>query len=146
LRVGCNRELPTGSSGESLSVILKCDAKQRGSAFIPVSWNVLPLASATPDRLSLGVVAAGQTVVRRMVLRFPGASRVSTVQIAAAHPDLALTYDIAETDEATRVASLTFNVPEAVGVRTDELRIETDDPNIPLLRVPVSMMIREDHE
>lgn len=130
-----SKDCPAGNWASD--VYLKTSNAAVAKLRIPVTVNVVPVVSASPDAVSFGDVSLGATPERKVTLR--GTTAFKILEVRGADDQLKVT---ADQKDASPVHTLVLAAhPTAIGGFTRTVEIVTDSKDQPKLVIPVTAKV-----
>jgi MYXO-CTERM domain-containing protein len=111
--------------------------------FVPVTVHVpLPDAAVAPTNLDAGALRVGDVATESLTIRNRGEAEL-TVAVGATPGTLAVSSARVVVPAASEATILVTLAPEAAGMLSETLTLRTNDPDLPVVRVPVSAEVMD---
>jgi len=127
---------------QTIYLFVQCNSEQRGRLEIPVHWTVASPLEVTPSRLSLGLVGLGAELEKTLVVKSTDkrAFRITGLSLDTLR---LVSFSLSEGAALVHRVTVRLEIPRGgYGVSRGILRLETDHPELTVIHVPISAMVR----
>jgi hypothetical protein len=126
---------------EQIAVELSCRGKAIATTQLPMTWTFRRSLGLVPSRVFFGTLKSGQTAAHTIVVRSLNNEKFSIRSVRTKNSKVPLDTKIEQvSDESSRI-TLTITAPSEQGPWTDEIVIETDLQEQPIITAPVSCLV-----
>lgn len=115
-------DAPVGYIKDHLTLVTNDRNQNARRVLLPVEGVVVPSLSAHPSPLPLGVLEAGQSVTKTLVVQGPTPFRV----VGVSGPDGRFRFILPQEAKTVQLIAVTFTAEETPGGITGKTRVETD--------------------
>jgi hypothetical protein len=137
LQVQLKPDAPAGYLRDQLVLVTNDNVSSATHVPVAVEAVIVPAAQVRPSPLSLGILRAGQSVTRNLVVQGKTPFRV----LKATGPDGRFAFQLPSEANILQLLPVTFVADETTGGISGKIRIETDIPGTAVLEVSVNGQI-----
>lgn len=126
---------------ERIEIVLECGGKTLAKTLFPMTWTFRRSYSVVPSRVYFGTSKSGKTATQSILLQSMNGEKIVVRSMKLRNDGIPLDTKIDRVSDTVSKIALTIRAPSKPGPWTDEIEIETDSKEQPIIKVPVSCLV-----